>query len=287
VSCRAVKGQNVPQDESSSESCPHCEINELVQEHIEGQEKVGIADLAANLEEAGTWYYVVDCATCKAVIPFKHAPEGEPILSFPTMRVRCFQCHTNHTYAADLVSHRKAAAPRGIFKRDRGQLLSEPLFDRPHQPVIPPSQRTCDGDREASRDRHEDRGEDSGGRATLECEIAPVSSSLSRDDVVIAAVSGKRATIFFLSSCFFTAGWVSQLALYIFYNESRSSGPTVLLGTAYFGTVLLGLVLFIFGAGSFFVEACDLKRNIDKFVLKPSSSRLAALRGAAQTFLNW
>jgi hypothetical protein len=104
---------------------------------------------------------------------------------------------------------------------------------------------------------------------------------------VIAAVSGKRATIFFLSSCFFTAGWVSQLALYIFYNESRSSGPTVLLGTAYFGTVLLGLVLFIFGAGSFFVEACDLKRNIDKFVLKPSSSRLAALRGAAQTFLNW
>jgi hypothetical protein len=135
-----VKGQKVPQDESSSESCPHCEINELVQEHIEGQEKVGIADLAANLEEAGTWYYVVDCATCKAVIPFKHAPEGEPILSFPTMRVRCFQCHTNHTYAADLVSHRKAAAPRGIFKRDRGQLLSEPLFDRPHQPVIPPSQ---------------------------------------------------------------------------------------------------------------------------------------------------
>jgi hypothetical protein len=276
-----VKGQKIPQDESSSESCPHCEINELVREHIEGQEKVGIADLAANLEEAGTWYYVVDCATCKAVIPFKHAPEGEPILSFPTMRVRCFQCHTNHTYAADLVSHRKAAAPRGIFKRDRGQLLSEPLSHRPHQPVIPPSQ-TCDGDQEASRDRQEDRGEDSGGRATLECEIAPVSSSLSRDDVVIAAVSGKRATIFFLSSCFFTAGWVSQLALYIFYNESRSSGPAMLLGTAYLGTVLLGLVLFMFGAGSFFVD-----RNIDKFVLKPFRSRLTALRRTAQTFLNW
>jgi hypothetical protein len=69
----------VPQDEHSAESCLHCEINDLVQKHVEGQEKVDTADLAANLEEAGTWYYVVDCAACKAVIPFKHAPEDEPI----------------------------------------------------------------------------------------------------------------------------------------------------------------------------------------------------------------
>jgi hypothetical protein len=255
-----VEDQKAPQDESSSESCLHCEINEPVQEHIEGQETVGIADLAANLEEAGTWYYVVDCATCKAVIPFKHAPEDEPILRFPTMRVRCFQCHTDHTYAADLVSHRKAAAPRGIFKRDR-----------------PPSHE-CDGNREASRDRQEDRGVgDSGGRVIPECEIDPVSSSLRRDDVVIAAVSGKRATIFFLSSCFFAAGWVSQLALYIFYNELRSSGPAVLLGTACFGTVLLGLVLFIFGVGSFFVEACGFKPDIDQFVLKNLLLKISSL----------
>jgi hypothetical protein len=57
-----VKGQIVPDDERSSESCPHCEINDLVQEHVEGQEKLRLAALAANLEEAGTWYYVVDCA---------------------------------------------------------------------------------------------------------------------------------------------------------------------------------------------------------------------------------
>jgi hypothetical protein len=45
----------VPQDERSSESCLHCEINDLVQEDVEGQEKVDTPDLAANLEEAGTW----------------------------------------------------------------------------------------------------------------------------------------------------------------------------------------------------------------------------------------
>jgi hypothetical protein len=86
-----VKGQIVPDDERSSESCPHCEINDLVQEHVEGQ--------AANLEEAVTWCYVVDCAMCKAVIPFKHAPEDEPILRFPTMRVRCLHCHGSHVRA--------------------------------------------------------------------------------------------------------------------------------------------------------------------------------------------
>jgi hypothetical protein len=271
-----VKGQSVPQDESSSESCLHCEINELVQEHIEGQEKAGIADLAANFEEAGTWYYVVDCATCKAIIPFKHAPEDEPILCFPTMRVRCFECRTDHTYAADLVSHRKAAAPRGNFKRDRDQLLSESLFHRPHQPVIPPSH-TCGGDRDASRDRQEDRGmEDSGAQIIPECEI-PVSSSLrdNRDNIVIRAVNGRRATIFFLSSCFFAVAWVSQLALYIFYNESGSSDSTVLLGTAYFSTVSLALALFIFGTGTFFVEKWGFKRD-DKFRTRTLCSRLAS-----------
>jgi hypothetical protein len=99
---------------------------------------------------------------------------------------------------------------------------------------------------------------------------------------VIAAISGKKAAIFFLSSCFFTAGWVSQLALDIFYpvppaalNELRSSGPAMLLGTAYFDTVLLGLVFLIFGMGSFFVETCGFKRRVDEFVLT-CSSRLAA-----------
>jgi hypothetical protein len=263
-----VKGQIVPDDERSSESCLHCEINDLVQEHVEGPEKFDLVALAANLEEAGTWYYVVDCATCKAVIPFKRAPEDEPILRFPAMWVRCLHCHTHHTYAPDLISHRKAAAPSGIFKGDR------------------PSSDAGDGDREASRDREEDRGVgDSGGRVILDREIDPLSSSLRRDNIVIAAVSGKRATIFFLSSCFFAAGWVSQLALDIFYpvplavlNELRLSGPAMLLGTAYFGTVLLGLVLFIFGMGSFFVEACGFKRKVGEFVLRIFSSILAVGR---------
>jgi hypothetical protein len=187
---------------------------------------------------------------------------------FPTMTVRCFQCHADHTYAADFISHRKAAAPRGIFKTDR------------------PSSDAGDGDREASSDRQGDRGVgDSGGRVILEREIAALSSSLRRNNIVIAAVSGKRATIFFLSSCFFAAGWVSQLALDLFYpvpaavlNELRSPGPAMLLGTAYFGTVLLGLVLLIFGMGSFLVETCGFKRKVDEFVLRICSSRLAAGR---------
>src|SRR5580704_9680371 len=76
-----VKGQIVPDDETSSESCLRSESHDLVQEQVEGQEKFDLAALAANLEEAGTWYYVVDCATCKTVIPFKHAPEDEQIFS--------------------------------------------------------------------------------------------------------------------------------------------------------------------------------------------------------------
>jgi hypothetical protein len=263
-----VKGQIVPDDKRSSESCPHCEINDLVQEDVEGQEKFRHVALAANLEEAGTWYYVVDCATCKAVIPFKHAPEDEPILCFPTMKVRCYQCRTDHTYAPDLISHRKAAAPSGIFKGDR------------------PSSDAGDGDREASRDRQEDRGVgDSGGRVILDREIDPLTSSLRRNHIVIAAVSGKRATIFVLASCFFATGWVSQLALDIFYpvplavlNELRSSGLATLLGTAYFGTVLLGLVLFIFGMGSFSVEACGFERKVEEFVLRLFSLRFAVGR---------
>jgi hypothetical protein len=44
--------QDVPEDETSSESCLHCEINDLVQEYIEGQEKVDIVDLAARMAES-------------------------------------------------------------------------------------------------------------------------------------------------------------------------------------------------------------------------------------------
>jgi hypothetical protein len=46
------KREIVPQDERSSESCLHCEINDLVQEHVEGQETVDIADLAARMAES-------------------------------------------------------------------------------------------------------------------------------------------------------------------------------------------------------------------------------------------
>ena len=263
-----VKGQIVPDDETSSESCLHREIHDLVQEQVEGQEKFDLVALSPNLEEAATWYYVVDCTTCKAVIPFKHAPEDEEILSFPTMRVRCLHCHTDHTYTPDLISHRKAAAPSEIFKEDR------PSFD------------AGGSDREASPDQREDRGVGvSGGRVILGREIGPVSSSLRRDNIVIAAVSGKRSTIFFFSSCFFAAGWVLQVALDIFYpvplavlNELRSSGPAMLLGTAYFGTILLGLVLFILGMGNLFIEACNFKRKVEEFVLKIFSSRSAVGR---------
>jgi hypothetical protein len=235
-----VKGQIVPQDERSRESCLHCEINDLVQKDVEGQEKVDTADLAANLEEAGTWYYVVDCATCKAVIPFKHAPEDEPILRFPTMTVRCFHCHRGHRYAPDLISHRKAAPPRRILQRASD----------------------ADGDQEASRDRQEDRGIGTSEEPVIvEREADCLSSALRRANILIAAVGGKKAKIFFLSSCFFAAGGVSQLALDILYpaplailNELRSSGPAMILGTVFFGTILLGLALFLFGLSSFLVE---------------------------------
>ena len=214
------------------------------------------AGMTANLEEAGAWYYVVDCAICKAVVPFKHAHEDDQIVRFPTMRVRCFHCHTDHTYSADLISRRKTAAPRAIFKRDR-----------------PPSH-AGDGDREASRDRQEDRGVGaSGGRVILNREIDPISFSLRCYNMLIVAVSGRRATIFFLSLCFFIAGSVLRLALETLYpvplavlNETRSSFPAMLLGNAFSGTVLFGFVLFILGTGSFFAEACGgFKAVQDRF----------------------
>ena len=40
------------EDENSSESCLHCEINEVVREHIDAQETVDIADLAARMAES-------------------------------------------------------------------------------------------------------------------------------------------------------------------------------------------------------------------------------------------
>jgi hypothetical protein len=42
----------VPEDEISSESCLHCEINEVVREHIDRLEKVDVADLAASMAES-------------------------------------------------------------------------------------------------------------------------------------------------------------------------------------------------------------------------------------------
>jgi hypothetical protein len=129
-----------------------------------------------------------------------------------------------------------------------------------------------DGDRKASPDRQEDRrGRGSEQRAIFDGEIAATSSSLR--NILIVAASAKRATIFFLSSCFFVAGWLSRLALETFYpvplhvlNELRSSIPAMLLGTALFGILLFGLVLFIFGIGSFVIEACGgFKTEQDRF----------------------
>jgi hypothetical protein len=47
-----VRDQIVPEDERSSESCLHCEINDLVHEHVEGQEKVDLVALAASMAES-------------------------------------------------------------------------------------------------------------------------------------------------------------------------------------------------------------------------------------------
>jgi hypothetical protein len=42
----------VPEDESSAESCLHCEINELVREHIEGKQIVNLPELVAKMSES-------------------------------------------------------------------------------------------------------------------------------------------------------------------------------------------------------------------------------------------
>jgi hypothetical protein len=234
---------------------------------MEDLEQGAQCSMSENLKEAGTRYYVVDCATCKAPVPFKHAPEGEPIVCFPTMTVRCFQCHTDHTYSPDSISRRKAAPPRGIFNGDR-------------QPS-----RVNDGNREAARDRQEDRDErDLGLPVVRDRKISPISASLRCNNILSVAVRGKRATIFFFSSCFFAAGWVLHVALNIFnaapaaaLNEVRSSDPAILLRTAFFAIVLLGLVLFVFGMGSVLVEAFGFKRRLIKRGFARIYFRIASL----------
>ena len=42
----------MPEDESSSETCLHCEINEVVREHIEGKEIVNLPELVAKMSES-------------------------------------------------------------------------------------------------------------------------------------------------------------------------------------------------------------------------------------------
>jgi hypothetical protein len=42
----------VPEDEGSSESCLHCEINDLVREHMEQSETVNLADVAGKITES-------------------------------------------------------------------------------------------------------------------------------------------------------------------------------------------------------------------------------------------
>jgi hypothetical protein len=46
------KREVVPQDESALDSCLHCEINDLVQEYVEGHETVDIAEVAARIAES-------------------------------------------------------------------------------------------------------------------------------------------------------------------------------------------------------------------------------------------
>jgi hypothetical protein len=46
------KREVFPEDESPSESCLHCEINDLVQEYVEGLDNVDIAEVAARMAES-------------------------------------------------------------------------------------------------------------------------------------------------------------------------------------------------------------------------------------------
>jgi hypothetical protein len=47
-----VRDQIMPEEERSSENWLHCEINDLVKEHIEGEEKVDLVALAAKMAES-------------------------------------------------------------------------------------------------------------------------------------------------------------------------------------------------------------------------------------------
>jgi hypothetical protein len=247
----------IPQTEISSGKALHCNFGEQVLEHNEGQEEADITGSVPDLGEAGSWYYVVDCGTCKAVIPFKHAPEGEPILRLPTMRVRCFQCRTVHAYATDLISHRKAVAPRETLEKDESANApgSEPPRKQPDARNV----------------------EDPVG--LVETKIDPDTSLLQQDNGVIEAAlggnsvivpaSGKRVMIFFSSSCLFSIGLSLQLALSLFgpvpragSNEAHSYVLAALLNSAYFGVILCGLALFIFGAGTFLIERYGFRFNV-------------------------
>ena len=42
----------MPENESSSERCLHCEINEVVREHVEGKEIVNLPELIAKMGES-------------------------------------------------------------------------------------------------------------------------------------------------------------------------------------------------------------------------------------------
>ena len=62
------------------------------------------------------------------------------------------------------------------------------------------------------------------------------------------------ARLFFISSCFFSAGWALQLALDTVYpiplgvlGVYRPAGPAVVLGLAFFFSVLGGLFPFLIG----------------------------------------
>jgi hypothetical protein len=63
-----------------------------------------------------------------------------------------------------------------------------------------------------------------------------------------------KVTAFFLSSCCFAMGWICQLALDAIFpiplyvlDEYRPSPLALLLGAAFFSTVVLGLLLFVVG----------------------------------------
>jgi hypothetical protein len=120
--------------------------------------------------------------------------------------------------------------------------------------------------------------------------IDPINASSQCSNILNVVVSGRRATIFFLASCFFAAGWVSHVALDIFYPavlELHSSGPAMLLETAFFGPVLLGLALFVYGSGSPFVEAFGFEGRLIKCGFARIDSRIAnlAVRAASAVAL--